>query len=457
MNDAAPAREYHALTCHGPDRFGAREDARLVAGYSPMDPARRPPQFKTYPGAASEPVPPALAELLFLSAGVVRVLDHPAVGRLWFRAAGSAGNLSPLEVYVVHERRVLHYEPVEHAVTPLGPAAEGPTTVVVTGVPWRTAWKYRERGFRHLYWDAGTMLSHVVALAPSGRLHLGFVDREVTQLVGADGVHEFPLAAVVLGEGEPPLSPMAGAPTSGFLAHRPLEFPLVTATQRAGDLAGRDDVERWRVAEPSPPAPSDVTFGQPVEDVVRRRGSTREFDRSATAPSPLLRPALAAATAPLGADFTAPGATLLEHEVLVHAVEGVVPGAYRWRQGGLELLEPRSDTRRLGRALCLDQDLGGDGALTVFHACDLDPVLDRLGSRGYRAALLEAGVVEGRLHLAAFALGHGATGLTFFDQDVRTAFATTAWPMLVTALGRPTYRARPGGGPGRPARLRGTR
>ena len=38
------------------------------------------------------------------------------------------------------------------------PAGEA-TTLVVTGVPWRTGWRYAERGFRHLYWDAGTMLA----------------------------------------------------------------------------------------------------------------------------------------------------------------------------------------------------------------------------------------------------------------------------------------------------------
>ena len=65
------------------------------------------------------------------------------------------------------------------------------------------------------------------------------------------------------------------------------------------------------------------------------------------------------------------------------------------------------------RSLCLGQDLGGDSAATVFHCARLEPILQALGARGYRAAQLEGGVAAERLQLAAFALGFGATGLTF--------------------------------------------
>lgn len=447
------ALDYHLLTVHRPGRLGHRDDPRLVQGFRPMVPHRKPPAFKTYPGVPAEPVPPGLDDLLFLSAGVVRVKDHPGFGRLFFRAAGSAGNLSPIEVYVLHDGRALHYEPVEHALTPIGLAQAGPTTVVLTGVPWRTAWKYAERGFRHLYWDAGTMLSHVLAQAPGARLQLGFVDAEVSALVGADGVFEFPLAVVVLGEGEPPLSPAPGPPAGrGFLAEGPLEFPVITAAQRAGDLVDRDQVEEWRAAAPRAPEPSDVCFGRPLRDVVRRRGSARELSPSTVAPAEVLVDAMAAAAAPLNADFAPPGESLTGHLLLVHAVEGFEPGMYRW-EDGLQQLEARPDTRALGRFLTLDQDLGGAGAYTVFSGSDLDAVVAALGDRGYRCAQLEAGVVEGRLHLAAYALGFAASGLTFFDEEVRTAFTTSLWPMLVTAVGRATYKSKPGGDPGRPTIL----
>jgi hypothetical protein len=62
--------------------------------------------------------------------------------------------------------------------------------------------------------------------------------------------------------------------------------------------------------------------------------------------------------------------------------------------------------------------------------------------------------VHGRLSLAAVAFGAGATGLTFFDGPVSRFFRTDAAPMLVTALGKPAYRSRPGGLPRQPVRLR---
>src|SRR5947209_8643928 len=108
MIDGAAARDYHALTVH-PRRRG--HDRRLVWSYRPIDPSRKPPQGKTYPGLEVMALPrqlgtagygraldlQLLGRLLFLSAGVVRVLDTPAFGEMWFRAAGSAGNLAPLE------------------------------------------------------------------------------------------------------------------------------------------------------------------------------------------------------------------------------------------------------------------------------------------------------------------------------------------------------------------------
>ena len=89
----------------------------------------------------------------------------------------------------------------------------------------------------------------------------------------------------------------------------------------------------------------------------------------------------------------------------------------------------------------------------MFHAADLDEVLGALGSRGYRAAQLEAGIAAGRLALAAFTLGYGATGLTFYDEAVAQFFDTSAACMLVTSVGIPDYQSTAGGLPGAPTEL----
>jgi nitroreductase len=488
VTEAVGALEYHRLTVHRPDREWPA-DRRLVGGFRPMQWETRPPPHKTYPGRVAKLLPDDIGggeglglsmvgRLLFLSAGVVRMLPM-AGGPMWFRAAGSAGNLAPVEVYLLTgdldglEAGLYHYEPVDHALVRLRDVpGDTPPALVLTGVPWRTCWKYRERGFRHLWWDAGTMLAHVLAVAADtgldARVELAFVDAEVAALVGADRVHELPLAVVGL-HGAPALPPPEGVPT-GHLADDPFEFPVVTAAYRAGELAGPAEVAAWRQAgtelcaiDPPEDAPTGQESGRgrpvgppwegPLQEVVLRRGSARRFDPGALAPAALVTDGLPWATAPVPLDALPTGGTLLEHLLLVHAVEGVDPGGYRLDGAGLVELGV-GDVREVGRYLCLGQRLGGDGALTAFHAADVGRVTAVLGDRGYRAALLEAGVVEGRLHLAAYGLGLGATGLTFFDEEVSRFFATPAAPMLVTALGAVPYRTRPGGRPREPVKLR---
>ena len=76
---------------------------------------------------------------------------------------------------------------------------------------------------------------------------------------------------------------------------------------------------------------------------------------------------------------------------------------------------------------------------------DLDPVLARWGSRGYRAVNLAAGLLGGRLYLGAYGFGLGATGLTFYDDEVAQFFEPDAAgkeAIFVTALG-PAARRRP--------------
>jgi SagB-type dehydrogenase family enzyme len=489
VNDPATALEYHALTEHAPNR-GRSADVRLVRGYRPMDPARYPPPFKHYDeeliplpapvslevpaaaalsGTAREPRPldaALLSTLLFRSAAVVRTLPGTAVGTMYFRAAGSAGNLHPLEVYVVAagitglDDAVYHYDALHHGLHRIAAASvdgEPAPALVVTGVPWRTAWKYTERGFRHLYWDCGTMLAHVLAVAEvsdvAARVVMGFVDADVTRLVGVDGEQEFPLAVVALAAGEPALQP-AGEARSGRLASEPVTFPLITNVQRAGDLPDERAVAAWRMdgVPTTAAAVQGPDTARTLDATFERRGSTRRFRSAGAVPRVLLEWALAASARPVPGDFLEPGTTALSHRVAVHTVDGVEPGAYLWVGDGLDLVHG-GDVRGEAQFLCYGQELGGEGAYTVFHCADLD-LLYFLGSRGYRALQLEAGIVEGRLHLAAFALGYGATGLTFFDDEVRTFFNTRSSPMLVTAVGAPATRAPKARRPGDPVNLR---
>ena len=101
--------------------------------------------------------------------------------------------------------------------------------------------------------------------------------------------------------------------------------------------------------------------------------------------------------------------------------------------------------RREGGDLCLEQPLGADAARWCSSSPTSTRSSRRWGNRGYRAVNLAAGLLGGRLYLGAYGLGLGATGLTFYDDDVVRFFSPDAAgkdAIFVTALG-PAARRRP--------------
>ena len=383
---------------------------------------------------------PHLARLLHLSAGVVRTSPRP-YGTYLFRAAGSAGGRFPLELYVaVPEGTALPagvhwYHPQDHALVTIGPPPRGDVpTVVVTGIPWRTGWRYAERGYRHVFWDAGTMLAQLLAAAESAglapALYSTFPDVRVAELVGADRVHELPVAVVALG-GDPAIEP-GGPAAPGQVDAAPLEFPLVTPAYRAGE---RDRLgAAWGPGDPVE-VPDE---GRTVESVILSRGSQRLMDPNRGLPQSVLRTSMSVALR--GVD--------LPHFVAVHAVHGLAPGVYRWP----DLAAPvrAGDLREELYRVCLDQGLGSDAAFVVISATDVGSLDDR----AYREAQLAAGVVEGRLHLIAYALGASASGMTFVDSDIPSLLGERLDALLFTCVGVPEYASTPGGPPGAPTSVR---
>lgn len=460
----------HRLTSYAPERDWTEpiDDPRIVQDLEVNDLAQLPWWHKQYPdslpsralprelprvptsatavlaGVDTEPAEldeAGLARLLFLSAGVVRSTERP--GRtVMFRAAGSAGGRFPLELYVAvpdgHRlpAGVHWYHPAEHALVQIGPAPTGPATaVIVTGVPWRTGWRYRERGFRHVYWDGGTMLAQLWALAQSAglrpELYTRFPDATLAELVGADGVHEFPIAVLGLGGERPELT--AGGPAStGQVDGAPREFPLVTSTQHAADQ--NDWGTAWSAGEPVQVEPTEDS----LDTVVLRRGSQRRMNPAGSLPLAMLRESMTVALRGIA----------VPHWLIVHAVDGLAPGLYRWP----ELDQPirTGNLRPEAWTVSLEQDLARDAAFVAVAAIDVGTLSDR----EYREAQLAAGIVEGRLHLMAYALGASASGMTFQDSDIAGLLGQPLDCLLWTCVGVPDYPSRSGGLPGAPVSVR---
>jgi SagB-type dehydrogenase family enzyme len=461
------AQLLHRLTSYEPGREWdeAIDDPRIVQGLVSNDHATLPWFYKRYAadlprvplprdlppttaptvsvlagtaGVSAEEIDlPRLARLLHLSYGVVRTSPR-AYGAHLFRAAGSAGGRFPLELYAVIPAGtalpagVHWYDPMEHALVTIAPPphVSGPA-IVTTGVPWRTGWRYRERGYRHVYWDAGTMVSQLLAAEPSASLYTRFPDAEVTALVGADGVHEWPVAVVALGSSFS-LGAFESA-AAGAVDSNPIEFPLATNAQRAGDDTTWGEPWLWGAAVEVPGDDS-----APVEEVVLARGSVRRMNPERSVPEKVLTTSMQVAMR--GID--------VPHFVSVHAVDGIEPGLYRWpdlstpvRAGLL-----RDEMFRVS----LEQGLTRDASFVVIGATDVGS----LSPRDYRDAQFAAGLVEGRLHILAYAMGAGASGMTFEDSAMPGLLGEPLDGLIFTCVGMADYRRATGGRPGEPTAVR---
>ena len=155
---------------------------------------------------------------------------------------------------------------------------------------------------------------------------------------------------------------------------------------------------------------------------------------------------LSRAAQDIPADFLGrPGATLNQLYLIAQDVEGLPSGSYVFhpQQAALEQLKS-GDFREQARYLGLQQALPADASLDVFFLTGLASVLERYGNRGYRMAQVEASIRGGKLYLGAYGQRLGASGLTFFDDDVTEFFSPHAQGksvMFLVALGRPLRRS----------------
>jgi SagB-type dehydrogenase family enzyme len=444
--------------------------------------------------AVSEPMPSSrtnsvpgiqdLARLLYFSAGITRQRKSPG-GEIYYRAAACTGALYEIELYVVTghlpglDAGVYHFNPADVSLrllrkgdftgnlaqaTAMAPAlTHAPATIICTGTYWRNAWKYQARTYRHFGWDNGTLLANMLAVsAASGlpaKIVLGFVDAEVNRLLDLDTRREVSLCLVPVGHTSDSLLPTPReVPALGLetipLSQREVEYPAMLEMHDASSLESQEEVTQWRGKQPvlasSAPAGAEVQLRGPeeerpkdtIEQVILRRGSTRAFDNTASVTWAQLSTILDCATRGLPADFLEPhGTQLNDLYLIVHSVEGLEPGAYFFRRvrNALELLragEFRTEAHHLG----LEQLLPADACVDIFFLADLKRILERYGNRGYRAVQLEAGTIGGRMYLAAYAQRLGATGLTFFDDDVTNFFSPHAKgksAVFLLAIGKP--------------------
>ena len=429
----------------------------------------------------------ALTRILFCANGLTR---SKSVGGedYHFRAAASAGALYPIEIYVAAievegtEPGLYHFSPADLKLRGLRrgdwraylaraaamrPAlAEARAIVILSAIFWRSAWKYRARAYRYCFWDAGTILANLSAAANADGLTseivTAFEDASIERLIDVDGEREGIVCMVALGcsrqasESESKGDPQSEEPLAPLeldtvpLSAREQTYDDLVQIRRASRLESSSEVRAIAAASRSPessnaatnavqlieqePLPAADALG--LGETILRRGSTRAFARAAISAEEL-GTIMATSRSWLRADFPA----MVEPYVIVNAVDGIASGAYCYGRetGSFELLKA-GDFRSEAGYLCLEQLLGADCSALICYMTNLDRLLNALGNRGYQVAHLEAGILGGRAYLAAYSLGRGASGLTFYDDDTTKFFAPRAAgksPLLMVAVGVP--------------------
>ncbi|MCU4743221.1 SagB family peptide dehydrogenase [Natronoglomus mannanivorans] len=405
----------------------------------------------------------AVAALCHYAAGITKTIERS--GREHhFRAAAATGALYHVDLYLVCgelgvgeralEAGVYHYDPQSNVLDVLregdfrgmlasasahDAVGEAPLTVVTTSTWWRNAWKYRERAFRHAFWDSGTVLANLLAVAHAldyrAEVVTGFADDAVADLLGVDPEREAPLELVPIGSGAgdaPPEPPTVEPidPETAPLSAEVREYPLIHAAWRGGALEDSVAATEWRTDRPTgtigtrgwrdggdggrdgvvdgsttdgdpvplEPVDHETASSRPLSATVRRRGSCREYEREAISLrklSTVLDRAIRGPPLDVRRD-DGPPLAFVDCYLIVNAVEDLESGAYQYHAGssvGSEeearvgeteetgekgTLEPLhlGEYRREAGHLALDQRLGADAAACIYFLADIEAITD---------------------------------------------------------------------------------
>lgn len=466
MGEQSPSNEPHPFKV-----YTDLETIELPAEFPPFDMPLL--EAIAFSGAEMElnatPDLAALARVALLSNGILKRGSHGTGREILYRAAGGTGARYHLELYYVTgdlpglAAGVYHYAADTHrfgrvrsgdyrgaVVEASGgepSVAEAPALLVATSTFWRNAWRYKERAYRHTWWDLGTTLGNVLAVASAEQLRskvvLGFDDAALNRLLGVNGQREAAVAIVPLGAGSTPaprpeVEPV-DHPTRPVSAGE-IDFPLIWEMHAESSLSSGTEAAEWRAqraAFDSQPVSDEIPLrplaspdlpAMPVDEAIRRRRSTRHYDVDAPIAFETVSTMLERAYQPLAFDCLDPDSrAFVDPYLIVNNVDNLQQGSYVYHpeRGALTLLAA-GDFRQDAARLAAGQQYAADAHVNVYSLVNLGPVLDAYGNRGYRLAQLEGALRAQKMHLAAHALGLGAVGSTSIDDDVIDFFSPHA-------------------------------
>lgn len=465
---------YHGQTCHSRSRIDG-------AG---LDWSDQPDVFKRYPDADSLPLIPVaelcrkslwgivsekkdetgprqldlglLSDIIAMGNGITLKRDHG--GTLYtFRSAASAGALYPVEVYV----DIINVEGVPQGLYHVNirdfslerlrkkpnvsrKGTRSSARIFLTGIFYRSAWKYGKRAYRYILNDLGHVSGNILLSAGAHNLntHLSydFPDEAVNAYLGLNPTREVCLAHIDLGMDPTQNSlfhtsihrDMQGpiACQASPVSRKNVSYPNVLGIHQSGMMASLDGnprkdidckgliqrVTRWESVTSASPGIKGKGLGESILNRRSRRNFVDEVMAKDHAMSLI--------------DLVSRTWRLIRAKAGCHP--GFLPGFVCSRQGamvpGFYLINPDQNQYGLVEeglfmnsmaGACLDQmwlKMAGFHFLMLSELASLD---DAMGPRGYRHVMMNAGLLGQVIYLGAVSLGLGCCGIgAYYDDEV---------------------------------------
>ncbi|MFO7559507.1 MAG: SagB/ThcOx family dehydrogenase [Desulfobacterales bacterium] len=473
------------------DYHRATEYDRHTLGGHPLDWENQPSVYKVYEGVEPVPLPEVggldqqdlwqlsglkeagisrsdfsiekLAGVLELTNCLTAKVRYPGQD-FYYRSAASAGALYPNEIYLAAhdvsdlEPGLYHHNLMKRQLVPLRrqnvksftAKAAGfsekddlAATFFITGIFFRSAWKYRKRAYRYVLLDAGHLLENLILSLKHFRFpflfHYDFNDLMVSDLIGIDIRQEACLAYVNVYAGQ---SKEVREMEKELL---PLPNEVVEASRVSGKEMVYPEIEEthWGGIDPSSHPETESGFEKSVgissriwkeitqgrkkssgpgyPEVLFRRRSRRNFVKRAMQGEDLETLLDLICSSYSRHEEKRLCSASLQIGFLVNDISGFQPGFH--------LLDPLNrktglvETGRLtgsAAAACLNQEWLENAAVHFLFMANLNFIDRKWGIRGYRYAMMTAGRLGQILYLGAASLQIGCCGIgAYYDDEIR--------------------------------------
>jgi len=402
-----------------------------------------------------------LSDILRLTSALTAKVRYPGQD-FFYRSIASAGALYPNEIYLAHDGTLdlnpglYHYGIRNQVLYPLRKqkvlqpvlCATGfqekthmAASLLITGIFFRSSWKYRARAYRYVLLDAGHLLENLIlslkSMSIGFSLHHCFHDREVNQILGVNGKQEACVAVVHIHdylqtdqererEVLPPLP--EAILQSSRVSEQEVVYPEILNIHELGmddpSSAGVDiplehdlgvNVPHWQEIN------RNRTERALYPDLLYRRRSKRNYV-SRPMQQDDFRELLDLVCSSAGfMDRQANSSASLQIGFLANHVEGIQPGFYLLDPGERKfgLVQSGQMTGFMTDA-CLNQDWLASASVHFLFLANLRFLDQRWGVRGYRHAMITAGRIGQMIYLGATAMNMGACGIgAFYDDEAR--------------------------------------